>query len=87
MLWRKDNNLRGRLKRFPVLENGGREDRVTNKVISVNQAKNSEGSVRGFAGIVYFKFTHIAILKNTEKVCYSYPRLVISQMKETRTMQ
>ena len=35
--------------------------------ISANQVKNSEGSVRGFASIVFgdsFKITNIAILEN-----------------------
>ena len=38
--------------------------------ISANQVKNSEGSVRGFASIVFgdsFKITNIAILENAEK--------------------
>ena len=38
--------------------------------IRVNEVKNKEGNIRGFATLVFgdaFKITNIAILENTEK--------------------
>lgn len=55
--------------------------------ISANQVKNSEGSVRGFASIVFgdsFKITNIAILENTEKgsLFVSMPRYKSNERDE-----
>lgn len=56
-------------------------------VISANQVKNSEGSVRGFASIVFgdsFKITNIAILENAEKgsLFVSMPRYKSNERDE-----
>ena len=55
--------------------------------ISANQVKNSEGSVRGFASIVFgdsFKITNIAILENAEKgsLFVSMPRYKSNERDE-----
>ena len=55
--------------------------------ISANQVKNSEGSVRGFASIVFgdsFKITNIAILENKEKgtLFVSMPRYKSNERDE-----
>lgn len=55
--------------------------------ISANQVKNSEGSVRGFASIVFgdsFKITNIAILENVEKgsLFVSMPRYKSNERDE-----
>lgn len=59
--------------------------------ISANQVKNSEGSVRGFASIVFgdsFKITNIAILENAEKgsLFVSMPRYKSNERDEDNSV-
>ncbi len=59
--------------------------------INVNQVKSSEGSVRGFASLVFgdaFKVTNIAILENSEKgqLFVSMPRYKSNERDENNSV-
>ncbi len=67
------------------------EENSMKYAISANQVRNNEGSVRGFASIVFgdsFKITNIAILENAEKqqLFVSMPRYKSSERDENNAV-